>query len=134
VADSPVNSHKTGAIYYLKTRSGGEVWRLDVSTNHEEPIVPEMKSRNWKVLREGIYLLDSQTNAQLGTAARVADARFYRFATKKTEDLGFRTPRAVAFIGIELSPDAKWVYYSQVDSSTSELQLVENLPSAGRRR
>jgi len=121
-------------LYYLKTRSGGEVWRLDVSTNHEEPIVPEMKSRNWKVLREGIYLLDSQTNAQLGTAARVADARFYRFATKKTEDLGFRTPRAVAFIGIELSPDAKWVYYSQVDSSTSELQLVENLPSAGRRR
>jgi len=33
-------------------------------------------------------MLDSQTNSQIGTAARVADARFYRFATKKGEDLG----------------------------------------------
>jgi Tol biopolymer transport system component/tRNA A-37 threonylcarbamoyl transferase component Bud32 len=116
------------SLYYLKTRAGGEIWRIDLATNREEPVVPEMKSRNWKVLRDGIYLLDSQNNAQLGTAARVADARFYRFATKKIEDLGFRTPKAATFIGIDLSADAKWVYYSQVDSSTNELQLVENLP------
>jgi eukaryotic-like serine/threonine-protein kinase len=115
-------------IYYLKTRNGGEIWRFDVAANREEPVVPEMKSRNWKVLRDGIYLLDSQSNSQIGTASRVADARFYRFATKKVEDLGFRTPRAIAYLGIDLSPDGKWVYYSQVDSSTSELSLVENLP------
>ena len=118
----------------MKTRAGGEIWRIDLATNREDAVVPAMKSRNWKVLRDGIYLLDSQTNAQLGTAARVADARFYRFATKKTEDLGFRTPKAATFIGIDLSADAKWVYYSQVDSSTSELQLVENRPSSERRR
>jgi len=118
------------SLYYLKTRAGGEIWRIDLATSREEAVVPEMKSRNWKVLRDGIYLLDSQNNAQLGTAARVADARFYRFATKKLEDLGFRTPKAATFIGIDVSADAKWVYYSQVDSSTSELQLVENLPSS----
>jgi hypothetical protein len=115
-------------IYYLKTRNGGEIWRMEVATKREEPVVPEMKSRNWKVLPEGIYLLDSQTNSQLGTSARVANARFYRFASHKIEDLGFRSPKAISFIGIDLSPDAKWVYYSQVDSSTSELDLVENLP------
>ena len=115
-------------IYYLKARNGGEIWRLELGTNREEPVVPEMKSRNWKVLRDGIHMLDSQTNSQIGTAARVADARFYRFATKKIEDLGFHTPKAIAYIGIDLSPDAKWVYYSQVESSTSELYLVENLP------
>ena len=87
-----------------------------------------MKSRNWKVLRDGIYMLDSQSNSQVGTAARVADARFYRFATKKIEDLGFRTPKVIAYVGLDLSPDGKWVYYSQVDASTSELYLVENLP------
>src|SRR2546429_804337 len=62
-------------IYYLKARNGGEIWRLELGTNREEPVVPEMKSRNWKVLRDGIYMLDSQTNSQIGTAARVADAR-----------------------------------------------------------
>jgi serine/threonine protein kinase len=115
-------------IYYLKTRSGGEIWRLEVASNREEPVVPEMKSRNWKVLSDGIYLLDSQNNSQLGTAARVGDARFYRFATKKIEDLGFRTPKAASFIGIDLSQDRKWLYYGEHDSLTSELYLVENLP------
>ena len=115
-------------IYYLKTRNDGEIWRLELATNREEPIIPEMKSRNWKVLRDGIYLLDSHSNSQIGTAARIADARFYRFATKRIEDLRFRTPKAIAYLGIDLSPDGKWVYYSQIESLTSELYLVENLP------
>jgi len=115
-------------IYYLKTRNGGEIWRLALATNREELVVPEMKSRNWKVLRDGIYMLDSRANSHMGTAARIADARFYRFATGKIEDLRFRTPKAIAYVGIDVSPDGKWVYYSQVDSLTSELYLVENLP------
>ncbi|HWC19034.1 MAG TPA: DUF5050 domain-containing protein, partial [Terriglobales bacterium] len=115
-------------IYYLKTRNGGEIWRLELATNREEPVVPEMKSRNWKVLRDGIYMLDSHSNSQIGTAARVANARFYRFSTQRIEELGFRTPKAISYLGIDLSPDGKWLYYSQVDSFTSELYLVENLP------
>jgi len=115
-------------IYYLKTRSGGELWRLETATQREEPIVPEMKSRNWRVLDDGIYMLDSNTSSQIGTAARVANARFFRFATKKLEDLGFRTAKAAAYLGIDITADRKWLYYSQVDSSTSELYLTENLP------
>ena len=115
-------------LYYLKTRHGGEIWRRDAKTGLEEPVVPEMKSRNWKVLRSGIYLLDSQANSQRGTAARVGVARFYSFATKRIEDLGFRTPKAVAYNGIDISPDGKWLYYSQVDSSANELLVTENLP------
>lgn len=115
-------------IYYLKTRSGGELWRLEIAANREEPVVPELKSRNWKVLHDGIYMLDSHTSSQIGTAARVADARFYRFATKKLEDLGFRTTKAATYLGIDLSADRKWLYYTQVESSTSELYLTENLP------
>ena len=115
-------------LYYLKTRNGGEIWRRDLAANLEEPVVPEMKSRNWKVLRAGIYLLDSQANSQLGTAPRVAVARFYHFATRKTEDLGFRTPKAIAYTGIDISPDEKWLYYSQVDASANELLVTENLP------
>jgi len=115
-------------IYYLKTRNDGEIWRLELESNREEPVVSEMKSRNWKVLRDGIYMLDSHANSQIGTAARVADARFYRFATRRIEDLGFRTLKPVSYLGIDLSPDGKWVYYSQVDSLQNELYLVENLP------
>jgi dipeptidyl aminopeptidase/acylaminoacyl peptidase len=115
-------------IYYLKTRSGGELWRLEIATNREEPVVPELKSRNWKVLSDGVYMLDSHTSSQIGTAVRIANARFYRFATKKVEDLGFHTSKAASYLGIDLSADRKWLYYTQVESSTSDLYLVENLP------
>ena len=90
--------------------------------------MPDLKSRNWKVLNDGIYMLDSHTSSQIGTAARVANARFYRFATKKVEDLGFHTSKAASYLGIDLSADRKWLYYTQVESSTSDLYLVENLP------
>jgi Tol biopolymer transport system component len=115
-------------VYYLRTRNGGEIWRLDTATNLEEPVVPEMKSRNWKVLKDGIYMLDSQTNSQHGTATRVGETRFYRFATRKIQDLGFRTPKAADYSGIDISPDGKWLYYSQVDKVINELVLTENLP------
>jgi serine/threonine protein kinase/Tol biopolymer transport system component len=115
-------------VYYLKTRSGGEIWRLDTATNREEPVVPEMKSRNWKVLKNGIYMLDSQTNSQHGTAARAGEARFYFFATRIIQNLGFRTPKAADLSGIDISPDERWLYYSQVDSVTNELIIAENLP------
>jgi hypothetical protein len=84
-------------LYYLKTRNGGEIWHLEMATNREEPVVPGMKSRNWRVLRDGIYMLESQNISESWTAARVANARFYTFATKKIEDLGFRAPKAISF-------------------------------------
>src|SRR5262249_662411 len=28
-------------IYYMKTRSGGEIWRIEPTTGREEPVVPE---------------------------------------------------------------------------------------------
>jgi hypothetical protein len=112
----------------MKTRAGGEVWRIELASGREKPVVPEMKSSNWKVLPDGIYLMDSGVDSQRGTATREANARFYRFATKTIQDLRFRTPKPVASIGIDLSPDRKWVYYSQVDSVSSDVFLAENLP------
>ena len=95
---------------------------------------PTAFHRAWKTLRQkrsefstvptasaDIYMLDSQTNSQLGTAARVTEARFYRFSTKKTKDLGFRTPRACAFIGIDISPDREWLYYGSEAEMTGQV-------------
>ena len=115
-------------VYYLKTRSGGEIWRLELASGQEELVAPTMKSSNWKVMRDGIYLLRSGADSQRGTAPRIAEAFFYRFATKRIEDLHFRTAKPIPSIGIEVSPDGKWLYYSQVDSWENDLYLVENLP------
>ncbi len=115
-------------LYYLQSRDRGALWRLELATGNEEPVLPEYKNRDFKVLSDGIYLLDIATNSQLQTSSRPGTAMFYRFATRKIEKLGFTTPRPVINNGIELSPDRKWLYFPMVDAQASDLQLAEDLP------
>jgi Tol biopolymer transport system component len=121
---SPDGKH----VYYLQSRSGGELWRHEIATGKEEPVLPAYKNRNFKVLSDGIYLLEIGVASQNTMPATPGAAMFYRFATKKIEKLGFATTKPVGNNGIDLSPDRKWLYYSQVDARASDLQLIENLP------
>lgn len=114
-------------VYYLQSRERGGIWRLELTTGKEEPVLPEYKNRNWKILSDGLYLLDTATNSQI-SQSRPGTAFFYRFATRKVEPLGFTTPRPIAYTGIDLSRDRKWVYFPMVDAQATDLQLVENLP------
>ena len=102
-------------IYYLKTRSGGEIWRLEVSTKREEPVVKEMKSRNWKVLRKGIYMLDSHSQFPTGNRGASGGRALLSFRNTEDRGFGFSHPEGNSFIGIDISQDEKWVYFSQVD-------------------
>ena len=115
-------------LYYLQSREGGALWRLELASGKEEVVLPDYKSRNFKVLSDGIYLCDIGTTSTAVVTPRPGVARFYRFATRRIEDLGFTTPRPVSNNGIELSPDRKWLYFPMLDAQASDLQLAENLP------
>ena len=91
----------------------------------EERLLPEFKNRNFFVLPDGVYLLDSGPGAN-SLMRRRARARFYRFRTKQVEDLGFETEKPVIGHGISLSPDGKWLLYTQEDHDSANLMLVEN--------
>jgi Tol biopolymer transport system component len=114
-------------VVYLRTRTEGELRRCPAVGGKEEPIDPEFKSRNFVVLRDGIYGLDAGVPATPGaTSTRSARARFYRFRSRKWEDLGFATVKPVISNGIDLSPDRQWLYYAQIDDRGSDIMLVEN--------
>ena len=115
-------------MYYLQTRANGGIWRREMATGKEEPVVPDFQSRNWTVLRDGIYMLDTGVSSRSATF-HPGEAKFYRFATRHVEKLGFTTPKPIGSQGIDVSPDGKSVLYSQIDSRQSDLQLVENLPA-----
>jgi hypothetical protein len=115
-------------IYYLQSREQGGLWRQELATGKEEPVLPEYRNRNFRVLADGIYLLDVDTNASSSAANRPGTAKFYRLATKKVETLGFTTPRPINGFGIDLSPDRTWLYFSMIDAEATDLQLAENLP------
>jgi Tol biopolymer transport system component len=111
-------------LYYLKSTREGELWRAPAEGGEEELLVPDLKNRNFWVLRDGVYLLDSGVS-QISPFSR-ARARFYRFRTRSVEDLEFQTEKPIDHYGISLSRDGKWLYYVQVDRSSSNVILVEN--------
>ena len=111
-------------IYYLKNSREGGLWRAPAEGGAEEPLLTGCRSRNFWVLPEGIYMLDTGGNEL--AAMRRGRALFYRFATRKMEDLGFQTEKPVSPYGIGMSPDGKWLYYAQLDHNTSSLMNVEN--------
>lgn len=112
-------------LYYLKSQREGELWRAPVKGGVEERLLPEFKNRNFFVMPDGVYLLDSGPGAN-SLMRRRARARFYRFRTKQVEDLGFETEKPVIGHGISLSPDGKWLLYTQEDHDSANLMLVEN--------
>jgi Tol biopolymer transport system component len=115
------------SVYYLKGRGVGELRRCPAAGGKEEIIAAEFKSRNFVVLQDGIYGLDTGVSSTPGALmTQPGKARFYRFRTRKWEDLGFATDKPVFPAGIALSPDRKWLFYSQIDERGSDIMLVQN--------
>jgi Tol biopolymer transport system component len=123
---SPQPSLDGNYVFYLNDRLQGELRRCPAGGGREETIAAEFKSRNFAVLSDGLYGLDAGTAEPGGVQAQTGKARFYRFKTRKWEDLGFVTEKPVNPNGISLSPDRKWLYYSQIDERGSDIMLVEN--------
>jgi Tol biopolymer transport system component len=111
-------------LYYLKNDREGGLWRAPAEGGEEELLVPDVKNRNFWVLADGVYLLDPGVS-EISPFSR-GRARFYRFATRRLEDLGFETEKPINHYGICLSPDGKWLYYVQADRSASNVMLVDN--------
>jgi Tol biopolymer transport system component len=124
---NPYLSADGAFVVYLKSRSEGELRRCPAGGGKEEIIAPEFKSRNFVVLSDGIYGVDAGVPATPGAASTAPGrARFYRFRSRKWEDLGFATAKPIISNGIDLSPDRKWLYYAQIDERGSDIMLVEN--------
>jgi eukaryotic-like serine/threonine-protein kinase len=114
-------------VVYLRARDAGELRRCPAAGGKEESIAPEFKSRNFVVLSDGIYGVDAGVPATPGAASTLpGKARFYRFQSRKWEDLRFATAKPIISNGIDLSPDRKWLYYAQIDERGSDIMLVEN--------
>jgi Tol biopolymer transport system component/tRNA A-37 threonylcarbamoyl transferase component Bud32 len=106
-------------IYYGQA---GRLWRVPPEGGEETPVleVPSLYNPNmFCVTGLGVYYAGA-----FDPASRTIPLRLYRFTDGKTVELGrFDKP----FGGQpSVSPDGKWLAYSQMDSSVYDLMLVEN--------
>jgi eukaryotic-like serine/threonine-protein kinase len=107
-------------IYYSKTTLG--LWKVPVDGGEETPVLPARSLHTvfeFCVGASGIYFA-GPTNPASGTAP----LKLYRFADNQTVELGHFDKPPILRIGV--SPDEKWLAYTQLDSSVDDLMLVEN--------
>ena len=78
--------------------------------------VPPVASENlWTVVPGGIYFVPADTPRSL---------RYFDFASRKIREI-FHVEKDFAR-GLSVSPDGRWLLYSQVDEENSDIMLVEN--------
>jgi len=120
-ADLPAASRDGKWIYYSKNNS---VWKAPAEGGEETPVRDIGSIYNdftFCVTGSGIYFA-----GVLDPVSRTAPLKLYRFADGKTVELGHFDKPLVAAPRFSLSPDEKWLLYTQLDSSVDDLVLVEN--------
>jgi Tol biopolymer transport system component/predicted Ser/Thr protein kinase len=104
-------------LYYTKFGTDG-IWRVPVGGGEETKALDQGRQDYWAVSSEGLCLLSR-------TATGAPVIRLYSFATGQLTDIA-ELPKAAEHWYPTISPDGKWILYSQLDRVDSDLMLVEN--------
>jgi len=104
-------------LYYTKFGADG-IWRVPVDGGDETKVLDQGRQNYWALCRECLCFLSR-------TASGAPVIRFYSFATGRLTDI-VELPKAKGYNHLAVSPDGKWILYSQLDRVDSDLMLVEN--------
>ena len=82
-------------------------------------MLESVQSLTFALVKEGIYFFTKRPDA----AGRYS-IQFLNFATKKIRSISMIEGPIDFYLSV--SPDGRWILYSQFDQSGSDLMLVEN--------
>jgi Tol biopolymer transport system component/predicted Ser/Thr protein kinase len=110
-------------LYYAKGRSVAGLWRMPTAGGLEEPVL-DLKPGfwgMWAVDKTGIYYIDKPEGG------RFPSLKFYSFATKRsTEILQLDRQVPVGDAVLALSPDGRYLLFTQSDDNGSDVMVAEN--------
>jgi Tol biopolymer transport system component len=114
----PFESPDGRSIYYTKSGGSLGVWRMPVNGGEETRVLPQGGGETFVVVKGGIYFVSrSDANMNYGI-------QFLSLATGKVQTVAPMSARPAA--GLSVSPDGRFLLFSQVDQASSDLMLVEN--------
>jgi Tol biopolymer transport system component/DNA-binding winged helix-turn-helix (wHTH) protein len=106
-------------VYYAKTSSDPDIWRVPATGGQESPLSPRLhvqKWRDWALVDNGILFFRERS-------APHPVLSFFDFATARANDVAtFEKPGD----WISASADGKFVLYDQFDDQESNIMLLEN--------
>jgi hypothetical protein len=112
----PIESPDGKFVYYLK---GGYLWKVPVGGGKESQVFDfSIVEFNLAIVDKGIYFVPKPQ------VAPGFSIRFFSFATRQFRQIA-SSDRPVAYV-LSVSPDRRWILYSQLDQRGSDLMLVDN--------
>src|SRR5206468_3207621 len=95
------------------------LWKMPVEGGQASKVLDGLSAYiNLAIVDSGVYFIP-MLNAPGPTSIQ-----FLSFATNKISNIA--TLERPLGVGLAVSPDGKWILYSEVEQSGSELMLVEN--------
>jgi len=110
-------------VYYSKGVDVGGLWRVAVSGGEETAVLDFPGARlwgYWALVNSGIYFVNSEFSSR-------PTLQFWSFdAGRVSQVLVLEGRPALDEPGIAISPNGKWLLYTQEDNRGSDIVLVEN--------
>jgi hypothetical protein len=108
-------------VYYAKHFDANPaLWRVPVDGGEEAPVHDLLKPANWgqwAVVDEGVYFVSA-------TEPSSPVIEFFDFATSQVRSIATLEKPTIA--GLAVSPDGRWILYTQIDRRENDIMLVEN--------
>ncbi|MHC4680839.1 MAG: hypothetical protein ACYTEK_19325, partial [Planctomycetota bacterium] len=108
-------------VYYAKRLGANPaLWRIPVDGGEEAPVHDLVKPADWgqwAVVDEGVYFVSA-------TEPSSPTIEFFDFATSQVRSIA--TLEKPTVFGLAVSPDGRWILYTQIDRRDSDIMLVEN--------
>jgi Tol biopolymer transport system component/DNA-binding winged helix-turn-helix (wHTH) protein len=103
-------------IYYAKLFGPG-IWRVPVEGGEETKVLDQGHMFRWTLTNQGILLAEGSVSTII---------KFYAFDDRRLTTIR-EFPKDVHVVDCPVvSPDGRWILYTQVDQAGSDLMLVEN--------
>jgi Tol biopolymer transport system component len=108
-------------VYYAKQGASG-IRRVPLGGGEEIQVLDHGSESVWALTEQGIYFGEMNDSA-------VPVLKFYRFATRQLEtfkEFSKDTRLDLDSTAFSVSPDGRWIIYTQYDQASSDLMLMEN--------
>ena len=110
-------------LYFARGRYVRGIWRMPVAGGDEVLVLDQHRAgelRFWTVTEQGIYFASAEKPQQ-------PLIEFYSFATGKVTTVATLEKRLLrGTSGLAVSPDGRWLAWSQIDQVNSDIMLIEN--------
>jgi Tol biopolymer transport system component/serine/threonine protein kinase len=112
-------------LYYTKGRNLAGIWRMPTEGGKETLVTDTQKAGYWSawtVVEAGIYFLTAEDLSH-------PSIEFFSFTTGRVTEVGRLTKPFQYWtnpVGLSLSPDGRWILYTQTDRQDNDIMLVEN--------